>query len=223
MKWGKKGYDLDSATDKYQAEITYFYAMGLYKNGNVDDAKEIYKKAIRLDGKHSLRNKFTIIGGTPCIIKSLLVQNSRYDNSIINKAGTTLYDDKTEFLEPVIELIPLRTGHFDFKVKLYENGTLKTMDDSSEDYTYIHNVLLISEKDWDGSWYFDSSKEDYPLIQEKDTVHQVFPGVGKDKPGYWRNGGYRIEIWWEDEKLATYSFNIYNGWGHTYGYGNVIF
>ena len=216
-KWGERGYSLGDKTS-YQAAIAYYYSKGLYETGDQYKAQKIYEEAIRLNGKHSLRETFTKIGGTPCVIKSFKVQNVTYDNRVINAAGSTFYDDKTQFFAPLVTIEPLRTGYFDFKIKLYHNGTLSKGEGSTNDYSYIHNVLIMSDKNPDGMVYLDS--KDFHIKSEKETLNQQLGYWGSDSPGAWGDGVYRYEVWWEDEKLYTYSFNVYSAYMRDIGFGN---
>lgn len=218
-KWGAKGFDLDSTTS-FQAELAYFYSKGLYENGKRYDAQEVYEKAIKIDGEHRFRDIFTIIGGTPCRIKSIKVENTSFDGTIINKAGTAIYSDNTRYLTPVVEFEPLRSGDFEFKIKLFANGKLQHGEDDNSDYSYKYKTLLICDDYDDGMMHFDVSDDNFRLLTEKDTIHKKLGGWGSDEPGTWGSGGYRIEVWWENERLTTYSFNIYSGYWHNLGYGN---
>lgn len=218
-KWGARGYELDSTTT-FQAELAYFYSKGLYENGKRYEAQKIYEKAIKIDGKDRLRDIFTIVGGTPCRIKSIGIENASYDGTVINKAGTTIYDDKTKFLIPVVVFEPLRTGDFEFKIKLYANGKLQHGENEDSDYTYTYKTLLICDDYDDDMIHIDMSNDKFHFMTEKDTIHKKLGGWGSDEPGTWGAGGYRIEVWWENEKLTTYSFNIYSGFWHNLGYGN---
>lgn len=124
------------------------------------------------------------------------IKNETYDGDIINKAGTTIYDDNTRYLTPILKVTPYRTGSFRLNVKFYANGSLSTGSDSPTGYTYQSNIYLNENL-------------------ETQTIELT--GWGGDSPGHWSKGGYRIEVWWEDAKLFTKTFNIYSGFWHNLG------
>ena len=199
LMWGKKGYELGKEKTSFWTEMTYYYSKGLYETGHRFNAMKYYSEAEESDASSRLHEDFIKIGGIPCSISSVKIQNATYDGKVIHKAGATIYDDNTRFLRPVIKLKANRTGRFYFDVKLYRNGKLTTGKNSPDGYSYRHDLFL-----------WESDKE----------ITTKLGGWGTDSPGRWESGGYRIEIWWEGERLYTYSFNIYSGFWHRNGYGN---
>lgn len=200
LKWGKKGYELGKEKTSFWTEMTYFYSKGLYETGHRFDAIKYYLEAEESDASSWLHKEFIKIGGIPCSISSVQIQTS--DGKVINKAGATIYDDKTRYLRPVIKLKANRTGSFYFVVKLYQNGELITGIKSPDGYTYRQDLFL-----------WESDKE----------ITTVLGAWGLDTPVYWFSGVYRIEIWWEGEMLYTLTFNIYSEFWHRRGYGNRFF
>ncbi len=199
-KWGKKGYDLGYENTSYGVELAYYYAKGLYELGNIAEAKQIYYEAECKDVDNEnlwLHNKLTKIGGLPCSILSLSVENRRYDDTLVSK--TYIYDNNAYYLTPVVRIKPLRKGNFNFDIKLYENGILCSGSNSKDGYTYDANIKINSS-----------------LSEQTISLS----GWGRDKPDGWEDGGYRFEIWWEGECLFTKSFNIYSGFWHDLGYSN---
>lgn len=201
LKWGKKGYELGKEQTSFWTELTYFYSKGLFETGNRFDAMKYYSEAEQEDDTSWLHKKFVKIGGIPCSISSVQIKNTTYDGKIIHKAGASIYDDNTRYLTPVIKLKAYRTGRFNFDVKIYANGVLSTSSSGKKGYTYSDDLYL---------WASDTEY----------TTELM--GWGSDSPGHWKSGGYRIEIWWEGEKLYTYTFNIYSGFWHNLGYGNRL-
>lgn len=197
LKWGKKGYELGAEQTSFWAELTYFYSKGLYETGHFIDAMKYYSEAEEADSTLWLHDMFIKVGGIPCSISSVQIGNESNDGKTINKAGEIIYDDNTRYLSPVVKLKANRTGLFHFDIKLFANGTLRTNNNSQNGYSYRCDIFL------------HESNEEYT---------KKLAGWGNDTPGHWKSGGYRIEIWWEGEKLYTYSFNIYSGYWHNHGY-----
>ena len=56
----------------------------------------------------------------------------------------------------------------------------------------------------DGYSYFNSVS-----IQEGIDISDNISGYGDETKGHWAAGDYRIEIWYNDKKMAEKSFKIY--------------
>lgn len=204
VQWGKKGYELEQDSTSFWAEMTYLYAKGLYETGYFDDAKKYYFEAEKVDSYCWARNRFVKIGGKPCSISSVLIKNETYNGEVINRASSNIYDDNTQYLVPVVRFKVNRNGGFDFDIKLYCNGTLQTGKNSPPGYSYRSGIA---------GWFGPTKSFEITL---------ELGSWGSETPGTWPSGRYRIEIWWEGEKLFTKHFNIYSGYWHNLGYGNRI-
>ena len=196
LRWAEKGLAQEGYSNNPQ--FMYFKAKGLFETGQYGAAKEVYYQAEKIEPNNYLHAQYAIIGGLPCEILSVEIENTMNDQTIVTKAGNTLYDDITRYLGPVVTVKPLRNGRFNFDIKFFQDGELRTGDSSPDGYSYSSSARL------QGS--------------DKQTIR--LGGWGSDKPGHWGNGGYRIEIWWAGEKLFTKSFNVYSGYWHNLGYGN---
>lgn len=196
MKWSEKGLVLKESS--FYSEFLYFNAKALFENHEYAKAQEMYFAAEKIESESNLHAALARIGGIPCKVLSVEIENRASDGKVITKAGSTIYDDNTRYLAPVLKVEPYRTGRFNFQVKLFHNGKLSSGDSSPAGYSFDDDALLAT-----------SGPQTIKL-----------QGWGSDTPGNWDDGGYRVEIWWEGEQLYTYSFNIYSGFWHNLGYGN---
>ena len=196
MRWSEKGLTLKESS--YYPEFLYFNSKALFEKHKYIKAREMYFAAEKLDSKNYYHAKFARVAGIPFKVLSVEIENRTNDGDLITKAGSSLYDDNTRYLVPLLHVLPYRTGQFPIQIKFFHNGTLKQGNNSPAGYTYNDRVILSNT--------------------ESQTIRVL--GWGSDTPGNWDDGGCRVEIWWEGEQLYTYSFNIYSGFWHNLGYGN---
>ena len=101
--------------------------------------------------------------------------------------GDNIYSSKATFFIPKIKYIGLKTGTYQFDVKIYDNrGNLsQNKDISPTGYTRTDAVPLYN------------GNNETELLK-----------WGYDTPGYWPAGTYRIEIWYKGQKLAEKRFGV---------------
>lgn len=196
LRWAEKALAQEGHNE--EPDFLYFKAKALYETGKHDAAKDLYLQAESINPSNYLHAQYAIIGGFPCEILSVNMENRMGDGTIITKAGNTLYDDNTIYIVPVLTVKPLRTGSFSFDIKFFQGGNLSTGSSSPDGYSYSSQATL------------------------QGSTNQTISlgGWGYDTPGNWEDGGYRIEIWWAGERLFTKSFSVYSGFWHNLGYGN---
>ena len=118
----------------------------------------------------------------PFIIEDIDIktEGGGYDETILSK--------NTTYLCPRIKYIGLKKGDYELGVKLYQgDGTLRQNPKiSPKGYSYLDEQLLEV-----GSHYC------YPS------------GWGSETKGHWGVGQYRIEVWYNNKKMAEKTFNIY--------------
>lgn len=185
LKWSQKALELKESP--YPEEFLYFYAKALYENGEYEKALETYTAAEKIDKDDYLHGIYAKIGGVPCKVLSVAVENRTKDGVVLTKAGDAIYNNNTQYLCPVLNVKSYREGYFIFQVRFYKNGVLCTGDSSPSGYTYNSHVYLT--------------------LSDSQTIR--LSGWGSDTPGYWDEGNYRIEIWWEGEMLYSHSFKVY--------------
>lgn len=184
LKWSKKLISKDSSS----ARGYYYLSKSLYELGDLSGARKSYMKAIQLDPNDGLRESFTEVAGAPFDVISIDVGNLKGEGEVINNYGSTLYDEKVEYLSPRIKIKPLRLGTFYLLVKLYVHGELSSYSESPEGYTYKKSITINS---------FD---ETYLYVGR----------WGSESKGAFKDGHYRFEFWFGKEKLGVKSFDIYS-------------
>ncbi len=201
-KWGEKGYETVSDSSYWKPTIMYYYAKGLYENRKTKKAREVFFEASRENYDKDLSQKFAKVGGTPCKVLSLGVKNTKYDGTVITESGKTLYSQDTYYLSPVFKSIDYRWENFQFGVKIYRNGELiKCQEEAySQGFSLVDDTAIFGK--FDGNYYYDRDLDEAP------TNEHELSGWGSDSSGWWKSGDYRIELWWEGEKLATSLFTI---------------
>lgn len=169
----------------------YFYlAKALYNEGNKEQARILYNKAIKIDPDNYLGLHYSYIGDVPFIIKSISVANSsgngpKYIKDMV--FDTKIFVDKAQSLTFMGKIDPLRTGLFNVDIKLFINGRLSIDDESYNGYT----------------------KNQFVKIDNLDDNSCYLGGFGYMLPGNFDAGEYRYEVWFGGEKLGSKSFKIY--------------
>lgn len=118
----------------------------------------------------------------PFIIEDIDIRTKggEYDETILSINTTYLY--------PRIKYIGLKKGNYELGVKLYRgDGTLSQNPKiSPKEYSYLDEQLL------------------------EVGGHYCYPsGWGSETKGHWDVGQYRIEVWYNNKKMAEKTFNIY--------------
>lgn len=205
LRWGDKGYK-SCYDNRYRANLIYLYAKGLYETRRRFDAMKYYAEAEEKDPNNRYHKEFQKIGGVPCSIISLSIENRYGDGEIINEGGETIYEDNTYYLGPILTIKTNRKGNFKFDVKLYEHKKERYYDYERHGYYNRYNWELSRNSATSPSGYTYS--EDIELFGEEQESIRL-NSWGSDTPGNWEKGKYRFEIWWEGEMLYSKVFNIY--------------
>ena len=182
-KWSRKAIDYGSDN----ADLYYIYSKSIDRQGETKEAQEYYNKAFNLNQFSPFAEKYKDCAGCPFEIISISVGSIRMDGSIITDYGDKLYSSKCQFLAPKIKFNMLRADYCTVYVKLFQNGRLQKGDDSPDGYTYESLVP---------SWSVGEHEE-------------RLGGWGSPYSGFWPVGTYRIEIWFENNKIGEESFRVY--------------
>ena len=204
-QWGEKGYNIE-CNEEHRIDCVYLYAKALYEKGYEINAMIFYTEAEKEDPSNLYHLEFQKIGGIPCKVTSLTVENRYYSGKTIDKAGETIHEDNTCFLGPVLTIETSRKGNFKFDVKLYEYKKERYYDYERHDYYNRYSWELSHNSAISPSGYTYSS--DVELYGEEQKSIKL-GSWGSETPGTWKKGKYRFEIWWEGEMLYSKIFNIY--------------
>lgn len=124
----------------------------------------------------------SVSNNIPIVITDIEIKNSG------ENWGDTIYSSKTTYFMPRIEYIGLKEGNFKLDVKYFDNEGNKL---SSKEGHFLPDIINL---------------EYYQLYYKRDKELIVW---GRKNPGYWPAGTYRIEIWYEEHKLAEKTFQVY--------------
>lgn len=123
----------------------------------------------------------------PFVITDVQIGNVYYDSTIETDYGKTIYHYNTMYLEPKIYYRGFCEGNYNLRIKWFKpDGSLSTGDSSPYD---------CSQAD---SYYFS-----------KDWGNLLLSGWGNKSKGYWENGDYRLEIWYDNRCAFVKNFKIY--------------
>lgn len=129
----------------------------------------------------------TLSNRIPFLITVIEVANSDKDGGIIQDFGKKIYDYMTQYLQPRITYIPIKTsGEYTVYIRLYKDGVLQTGQSSPKGYTYSHTIT----------------------ISEASNTTYTLPGWGSATSGFWKEGEYRFEFWYENYCLGSKSFTV---------------
>lgn len=130
----------------------------------------------------------TTITEIPFIITTMEVANVENDGTIIQDYGSTIYDFKTKYLQPRINIKPLKTsGTYTIYVKLYKDNVLQRNTSTSPDnFTYSTSITISGE-----------SQQIKTLL-----------GWGSKNAGRWSQGSYRYEVWYNDYCIGSKTFKV---------------
>lgn len=126
------------------------------------------------------------ISEIPFIITKMEVANVKQDGTIIQDYGSTIYDYKTNYLQPRITIKPFMTGKYTVQVKLWKDNSLCTGSSSKNDCSYTYDITI------DG----------------KQSQVITVSGWGSDRNGHWSMGTYRFEIWYNGYCLGSKTFKV---------------
>lgn len=201
-KWGEKAYDKIAEDNSYKGTCLYYYAKALYERGKTVEARKVFFEANKNHYDKELSVRYAKIGGAPGNILSLGVRNTKYDDTIVTKEGNKLYEQDTYYLCPVFKSTDYRFENFELEIKIYRNGELVKCDEKLYDKGISYVVHEAFWGKFNGNYLCDDELE-------KATTHEhVLSGWGSDSSGWWKQGDYRLEIWWQGEKLASKLFTI---------------
>lgn len=121
----------------------------------------------------------------PFDISKIEVANVDKDNNIINGYGTTIYDFQTKYIKPRITVDVKTEGNYDIYVKFYSPKGLSSASDSPDGYTYKSTINMTS------------GSHTYTLY-----------GWGSENKGNWSMGRYRLEFYYNGQRIAQKEFDI---------------
>ena len=121
----------------------------------------------------------------PFDISKIEVANVDKDNNIINGYGTTIYDFQTKYIKPWITVDVKTEGNYDIYVKFYSPKGLSSASDSPDGYTYKSTINMTS------------GSHTYTLY-----------GWGSENKGNWSMGRYRLEFYYNGQRIAQKEFDI---------------
>ena len=151
-----------------------------------DITQQLYDTEKKLAEKESLissiRNR-----NIPLIITDIKMGNVYNNGDLETNYGSKIYSTNTMYLKPRIYYIGLTSGNKTFKVKLYRpSGTLSIGSSSPAGFSYQYT-------------------SDISIGENTLTLN----GWGGETKGHWDTGTYRIEIWYDNQCLASKTFPIY--------------
>lgn len=124
----------------------------------------------------------------PFVISAIEVANADINGNVIQSYGSTIYEYNTQFLQPRITVLPLKTSSsYMVYVRLYQNGIMKSGSTSPKGYTFSYRINISASS-------------------TSTTI--TLPGWGSTTSGYWKVGEYRYEIWYGDYCVGSKSFYI---------------
>lgn len=124
----------------------------------------------------------------PLTIQKIEMANVYKDGSIETDYGYTIYDIFTMYLKPKITYTGHRSGKINLKVKFYNaDGNLSTSSSSPTGFSY----------------------EDDVTIEIGSGKTFTLSGWGGTDKGHWKEGTYRLEIWYENTCLKKHTFEVY--------------
>ena len=98
-----------------------------------------------------------------------------------------IYSSSSTYLTPRLTYIGISSGTKTIYIKIFRpSGALSTGSSSPYGYSYSRKILVNSGKN---------------------TV--TLTGWGNQTRGHWESGNYRIEFWYNNSCLKSYSFRIY--------------
>lgn len=103
--------------------------------------------------------------------------------------GDDIYSKNTTYINPRIRIAGFKNGTYKFQVKFYNRyGDLSQGQESPTNYSY----------------------EDECYINSNEIKYYELNGWGSKEHGNWQSGEYRIEIWYNNKKIAQKQFKIYS-------------
>lgn len=157
-----------------------------YKNmKSLDEAKskvkEYYNENPRGGGTRT-----TTSYSTPFTINNVEVANGDEDGNIITSYGSTIYDYKTKYLMPRLNVTVNTAGTFEIYIKLYTpDGSMSKGSTSPEGYTYKQSISMTTDK----------------------NAYRLGGWGGKDE-GHWKMGEYRFEFYYKDKLVGQKTFKV---------------
>lgn len=115
----------------------------------------------------------------PFVITDIDVRNSG------DKWGDPIYSNKSTYIEFRPHFTCLDAGTYTLYVKFFKENVLSDSDNSPNGYSY------------EVECYMDSGK----------TLKEI-AGWGRKEPGNWDAGSYRVELWYNDRKMAEKAFTV---------------
>ena len=212
LTWSTKGVALDST----HADLRYLKAYAHKELGELKKAQAELVIATSLDPNHWLKDEFQNIkiknqttttktssdsnGKNALSISKITIKNETHDGTVINGAGSNLYDDNTRYLAADVFYTSQEAKSLTIYVKLFANGVLQKESKSPSGYTGTVTTTA-PEKGKTGTFRFS---------------------FGNDKPGFWDDGAYRYEFYLDGKKIGSKEFNVYSSFYHRY-YGENRF
>lgn len=95
---------------------------------------------------------------------------------------------ETQYLQPIVDITVYIDGCYDIYLKLFANEQLQTGTTSPGGYTFMNSLQLSKQN------------EQYALS-----------GWGSSTPGFWGEGEYRYELYYEGQCVYSHSFRIERG------------
>lgn len=125
-------------------------------------------------------------GSSSFTINSVAIANINKSGEVITDYGSRLYDYNSRYLKPRLQVNVSTPGTYDIYVKFYAPSGLSTGPKSPSGYSYFSSVTMTSGN---GTYYLD--------------------GWGGETSGQWKEGNYRFEFYYKDNKIWEESFTIY--------------
>ena len=148
----------------------------------------VVEECENVEKSSSYSSSSSSVSEIPFIITKMEVANSDKNGKIIQDYGTTIWDFKTNYLQPRLTIKPYRkSGSYTVYVKFYnKDGVLTTSSSSPKGYSYSATITLNG-----------SSSQTVELS-----------GWGSDTAGHWPMGDYRFEIWYGDYCIGSKIFSV---------------
>ncbi|MDD6902060.1 MAG: TIR domain-containing protein [bacterium] len=144
-------------------------------------SQEINETQTTLNETQTTLNLVSDLVSTPILITDIEVKNEG------ENWGDIIYSDKSTYIMPRINYVGLKAGSFELSIKIFDKeGELCQGSSSPHDCSYLEEISVSLGK---------NSEE--------------LKGWGNDKLGNWSSGDYRIEVWYNNNKLAEKEFYVY--------------
>lgn len=172
-------------------EGTLAFVIEQYCHSAEDFKYTFYKNIKELDNAYStLVDKYNQLDGEtssmPFVITSSDVANVERNGNIITGYGKTIYDFKTKYLKPKVNVRVNSPGTYDIYVKFYTpSGELSTGTDSPSGYSWKNSVTM-----------------------EQGEHFYTLSGWGSATAGHWKMGTYRIEYYYNGKLIGNKSFEV---------------